>query len=131
MAVQPRDHRLQQERLSLLAAMLHGPRDGMPTGDRVVTVHLLARNAKSGAAVDDPLLAMLGAGGRRNSPLVIHHNHQHRQFIAWPRAPDQAGSEVTFGCAGFAAHDDGNAVAAVALLHNGRTWRHGELHFDY
>ena len=47
-----------------------------------------------------------------------------------PRAPDQAGGEIALGRAGVAAGDDGDAVAAVALLHQGRARRHGVLHLD-
>ena len=96
--------------------MPHGPLDGVPAGNRVIAVHLLAWDTKALAAVDDALFAVLGGGGGRDSPLIVHHDHQQRQFITRPGAPDQTRSEGEFVLGRYTNGSDRDTLVSVYSL---------------
>src|SRR5436309_8423155 len=119
MAVESTHHSLQHVGLSLLTAVSHRPLGRVPASDRIVAVHDLAGNAERLAPVDDVFFGVQALGRRGNAPVVVHDEYQHRQLVAWPRAPDQARSEVALVGASIAADYDRDTVAAVPLLHPG------------
>ncbi len=131
MAVQTRHLRFDHVRPAFAAAIIHAAADGVPAGDDIVAIDDFAANAERFAAIDDVLLAVLAARRRRDAPTVVGDDYQHRQLVAGPAAPYQTRSEIALGGAGFAAGDDGDAVAAVPLLHQRRARRHDVLHFDH
>ncbi len=107
-AVQPRHQRLEHVGPALAANIIHGARDGVPAGDRVVAIDHFAGDAERLAAVDDVYLAVLAAGRRGDALAIVRDDHQHRQFVARPGAPDHAGGEIALGGARIAAGDDGD-----------------------
>lgn len=72
----------------------------------------------------------------RNAEAVVGHDHQHGQFHARAGTPVEAGFEVAFGRAGFAAHNNGDAFIfrrifqTMAFLHQCCSGSHRILHFD-
>ncbi len=116
-AVEPRDVRLEQERLPLRAHVVHRLLQLEVAGDRVVAVDGLGCACRTPCPRSAMVLASL-LGRRRggDAPLVVGDDDEDRQLVAGPAAPDQAAGEVALGRAGVAAGDDGDAVAAVALL---------------
>ncbi len=128
--VEPGDHGFEHVGTAFLAAVFHGAADGVPTGDGIVTVDHLAGNAERLAAVDDVAFAVLGPRLGGNPPAVVGDDHEDREFVFRPRAPDHARGEVPFGGAGVPSHDDRDAVAAVTLLYPGGPGGHGILDLD-
>ena len=129
MAVQARHSWFEHVGRSRRSAMVHGALDGEPARDRVVAVDDFAGDAERFAAVDDAARGVLGAVRRRDAPAVVGDDHEDGQFVAGPGGPDQARGEIPLGRARVAADDDGDAVAAVAFLHEGGAGRHERTAF--
>src|SRR5438552_4800032 len=111
--------------------MLHRSLDGVPASDGIVAVHHLAWNTERLAAINDPLFAVLRAGGSGDAPRVVGHDHEHRQLVARPRAPDETGGEITLGGAGLAAGDNRDAVTTQALLDQRGAGSHDVLNLNH